>query len=373
MELVTYSDEYLTGVFTLKNNGVLCYLNSLVQSLVSCPSVNEWIMSHKSTFTTDNNRLGLSLIELLDRNPAPDSDSKFVATKSENAISILSRLIDARKNSSANLRMGRQEDIHEGLVLLLDSIGYKIERNFEVRYKCQIHCRKCKFERPAGPDPNYEQPPELMIDLSEENPMIQNLLESKEDIESYIRRNVQISPDYRCEKCGAKNTYDPIKKETEPNVWQIYNLARVSEVIILLFKKYGAKKKKYFPPSLDFPSKGGTLHYEIVSQVEHYGNMSGGHYKAFGKRLKPPGFHGFRREKIYDAIRKCRLDFERTKDNDILDKIQDLENILKCDDVLQKNNHGVFIFDDDKSAYCPKGFEPTDNTYMVFYHLTPMS
>lgn len=92
-----------------------------------------------------------------------------------------------------------------------------------------------------------------------------------------------------------------------------YRLTRVSSVLIILFKKYHGKVLQDFPLQLEFPAKNANLQYKLVAQIEHFGTMSGGHYTA--RVLGPSG-------------------------------------VVNCND----------------SSLRPSRFEPTPETYMLFYH-----
>ena len=106
-------------------------------------------------------------------------------------------------------------------------------------------------------------------------------------MKNYIKRHVNIPEDYKCDSCQNENKN--IKGRVQRNVLQVYSLARLSEVIILVFNKYDHKRMKYFPQALDFKGVNGTLHYEVVSQIEHSGGRNGGHYWTKCRRPKPPG------------------------------------------------------------------------------------
>lgn len=98
---------------------------------------------------------------------------------------------------------------------------------------------------------------------------------------------------------------------------QGHRLVRTSAVIAVLFKKYLTKEVRYFPPAITLTERGGApLRYELVAQVEHFGTQHGGHYTA-------------------------RV---RARDG----------RVVNCND----------------RSVSPSRFEPTAETYMVFYALT---
>lgn len=359
-KLSVYNLEYVPHIFTLQNNSVLCYLNSLVQSLMSCSSFNEYLLNNKKTY--ESNNIVNEYIRIYNNNSQKDTK----ITKIENAANILEMLnkIRASKNKTI-LSPNIQQDIHEGLLLLLDSIGNGVERLFHNRYKCEIRCLKCKSISFPGDNNDYEEPPELVINLSE-----YNFTEaSKEEMEKRIMRNIQIPRDYKCNSCSVVNTYDEIRKRIEPNVTQIYNLARLSEIIVVLFKKYSSKKNIYFPENLDFNSINGKLKYKLVSQVEHIGNMYGGHYKAKCSREKPYNFHENRIIKAKKILSNLTEGIDRLNINKYEENITKINKVIKNDEDRISIPDGVFLFDDNEVKYISSGFTPDQNTYVLFYHL----
>jgi len=95
---------------------------------------------------------------------------------------------------------------------------------------------------------------------------------------------------------------------------KIKMLCRLSNIICVTFKKYANKSNISFPMEFAIDGKSGPMIYKIVAQIEHMGGQGGGHYVARGLR-----------------------------------------------------NGQVFLFDDSMTS--ASKFEPTANTYMVFYHI----
>jgi ubiquitin C-terminal hydrolase len=377
-------------LFTLKNDGVLCYFNSLMQALMSCPALNAYIIEHSSEFA--KNTLAQAYITLFTRSAKTSDelvtsmanmsiqqeDTKFQPIHIDNAGHILRLLCALRDGKRDNLSPYKQEDAQEGFTLFLDALGDEVSKKFQVRYKCEIICRQC-HARHFVDTSEYREPTEMMIDLSEENPFSDISLDTKENVEAYIHRNMQVPRDYKCEKCATCNTYDKVLNHIVPNICQNYTLARVSEIVVLLFKKYKQKQLRYFPPTLDFRSRTGMLQYRIVAQIEHFGTMGGGHYRVKCLRTKPPGLHHMRQQraqKIYDRythqlVQLSRPDVDDTTTYKIILQMTELKKNMEEDNKLASDKMGVFLLDDERVNFCPEGFEPTPNTYMVFYHLWP--
>jgi len=373
----------------------------MMQALQSCPAFNKIIIDRKEYCETHDKRLCLEYIKMLESagiavsNTVLDDDFKI---GHYNGSRILNELVKARRGKKDRLLHGRQEDFHEGLTFLIDQIGGRITNLFSIRYKMSIQCRNpdCKEPIRAGPqeEPNY------MIQLFEEDPVLQDSLNSKESIQNYILRHINIPDDYKCESCGIQNTQDPVTKKVTHNVMQVYSLARLSEIIVLVFNKYHTKKVKFFPQSLDFKGTNGDLHYEVMAQIEHGGNMSGGHYWVKCRRPKPPGFVDHLNTSTKEAIRKRMDPLQKRKEawqnrlttemkkpanernermvNKCEERISNVEKQLKQykaqlrDIDKQKDDdddHIVFQMNDSSVYIDTNRFVPTANTYMVFYHL----
>lgn len=107
-------------------------------------------------------------------------------------------------------------------------------------------------------------------------------------------------------KCDKCNKTDYIYKKSK--------VTMLSEIIVCAFNIYHQKTLHNFPLSLTFPGKNNEiLEYEAVGQIEHFGSLNGGHYTS-------------------RALRK----------------------------------NGIYYFND--SLFHPSIIEPTENTYLVFYH-----
>lgn len=91
-------------------------------------------------------------------------------------------------------------------------------------------------------------------------------------------------------------------------------LTMLPEIIVCLFNVYYDKHIHKFPNFLEFPGLTNSLKYRVIGQIEHSGSLNGGHYWA-------------------RAIR----------------------------------NSGVYLFND--HTYSKSIIEPTNNTYIVVYHL----
>lgn len=335
---------------------------------MSCTSLNETISNLVRAQAKNK------LIEIYSQLSEPCIE----AGKIKDATILLNYFHTLRAGKQHNLTFGRQEDAHEGLALLLESLeashprGIEILWLFYVRHRCEIACRACKKIRKVRQE--TIEPMELMIDLSEEQVTIlrQNSeslpqdselllsvpLDSRKYVEGYIKNHVQTPRDYMCEYCHAKNT------PGNPQIMQNYMLTRLSEIIAIIFKKYMSKSLRYFPQEMEFTSRNGPLKYRIVAQIEHFGTMAHGHYTCRALRRKPSGLHEARQER---GVQRT-VDFAPDDLTEQLSKLK-LEHAIEADRAAAEESIGVFFMDDHDVRYCPEGFVPTRETYMVFYHL----
>lgn len=397
--LRVYEPEFVPDVCGLVNTGVICYLNTMLQMLFSCSSFNHHMLENKELFSkaaASGNKIGLLYIRLLEENNIRlRGDGKVVRmpnpfeVKQCSGSILLRELIDLRKRnkSTSNLLHHHQEDLHEGLTFFIETLT-KIDESvadvFNIRYKMDIRCRKCKDIK-EGP----REKPNIMFQLFEEDPILQDALDSKTKIEDYIKQHINIPDDYKCDKCGAINTV--VNKQVTPNIQQIYRLARISSVIILVFNKYEEKKLKFFPDSLDFKSTNGDLHYELISQVEHYGNKGGGHYLTKCRRPTPEKFNEFVASKKNKGLKaeldglnhrkgllthKIKVEEKSTgiADANLINSLKTVESkIAKITSAMEGlpdfGKDVTFHLNDSSVSVDPNGMAPTRNTYVAIYHM----
>jgi hypothetical protein len=365
-KLNEFNEDCIPNLFTLENNGMLCYLNSLIQALMSCSSIITCLKKCQGSKSFSENKLARLFLEIYERNSGVAPKKKC---RIDDASEILLEINIARQGKD-NLLPGRQEDIHEGLMLFLETIGCGLIKLFHVRHTLSIYCKTCKVDRPAG----CSCPSEPVIDLSEVDPILQENLDTKQSVEKYIQQYVQVSTGYTCENCGTVNTYNKETNTEDMKVIQIYRLAKLSEIIVLMFKKYNGKSERYFPPTLEFSSKTGKLFYKIVAQIEHSGGRNSGHYICKCLRVKPPGMHENRVKNANVLINKYE---EILKDPgtsnamklDATERLSRVKELIANDEELRKDKCGVFLVSDGSASFYPEGFSPNSDTYMVFYHL----
>lgn len=240
-----------------QNIGNSCYLNSLIQALMSIPQFNQSILND-----TEPNELVQAYKRVLG----------YKQLEIHNLQQILNILI---RLSKGRFRWGSQEDSHESLMLLFSSFG-KHSAMFELRQRCNMIC-ECGYK--------------LLYPGNETEKILQF---NSEITSKALISQVLYPPNYKCDGCGIRNTVDrnPIK--------QVYTLTLLSDVIVITFPKYDRKVLHDFPFSLAFRMKGGEVkEYTLCATIDHFGDQNGGHYTAKALRVLTPEYIQIIKEQGY--------------------------------------------------------------------------
>lgn len=240
--------RYLPQPFGLSNTGVICYINTLMQCLMSITIFNKVMMESEHEIAEEY--------------------KKIILRKTNTSYHMALFIHDARRNSNYqyNISPHQQEDIHEGFMLMLELME-NMENNipphnlFGIRYKKNIICKNCKY---INHIPRESCPLELYLEIPYDV-----------TIYDHIMRHIENIPDYKCDKC---NTYNSIIE---------YRIARLPPILVLLFKynqynlsRHRGKTARDFPIMLKFDSKFGPIEYRLVSYANHSGGLNSGHYWA---------------------------------------------------------------------------------------------
>ncbi len=255
--------------FGFKNFGNICYFNSLLQCIVNCKFIMDYLINENKP----SNDLQLyfknqfiKFIKLYNN----EEDEKF---KSE--ISVFSFEVLKFLCKKYNRNINEQQSTCEFFLYLIEELG--IEHFFKIKHKIDIHCKNCRNISTS-------------FDESFHFEMFEQNIE-KIDINDFVY-STNIIDDYKCEKCKtvSKAIYEKIA-------------VNISKYFVIILNKYFNKQNIYCPNDFtllikDTVSKNNSENiilktsdkpdkcvWKNISQIEHYGNTNSGHYIALCKRL----------------------------------------------------------------------------------------
>src|SRR5271163_1458455 len=126
MDLIKHDIDYSMDLFGLQNNANICYLNSLIQALSSCPGFVKTIFEFEYDFQKTS-KLGSSLAKLfgLHLHASSETDNLYKNIKVESIMDILKSIQEMRSQQGhkTTLGNGTQEDVFEGFKFLIESLG----------------------------------------------------------------------------------------------------------------------------------------------------------------------------------------------------------------------------------------------------------
>lgn len=321
--MIPYNGELAPIPIGLNNTGVICYLNSFLQTLASCTAFIETVRANKEYLHKTKTGIAIyKFVATITRNPSPP----YSEISSEVLMALVADLRERRPNDRFG---GGQESASETLTFLLEmmeppadmlvtgnqaggdftdtagsdftdssgndspvTIKHEISNLFTNRFRCELHCKKCK----------------AVVSTTTENSVNFNLFhidrsppKTSEEFSKAIRFHSSITEDYTCEKCPCWNCGGKVvEKRGGPAIWQcesceavqkkctairLYKLSLIPEIVFCMFNAYKNKVERYFPEEFRISSTdGGYMVYKLVGQIEHAGGLSGGHYWARGLR-----------------------------------------------------------------------------------------
>lgn len=247
------------------NHNSICYLNSILQCLLSCPKFVKLIVKLRDKYKENNNKLAEAFLKLILKNAKKDSETPYMS-------------IEINKI----MKMNGQQCAAEMLLKIIEDL--KLESLFEQKIEKTFYCMNCNNIVSVKKDISY------IYNFSETD--ISNNFVKK------INMNCTHIDDYKCDKCRKKS-----------KLIILNSLENVEDIFIISFNKYIKKDLIDFPETISLTNK--KIKYQLVGIIDHVGNLSGGHYWAQIKR----------NDKYYHAddstIRPIN-NFEKLKNNFIL-------------------------------------------------------
>lgn len=280
-ELLQHNDCRANGhanVFGLVNNGAMCWLNSLMQVILSLPAV-------KSTVRK-------CVAEGPNKYPVMAALDKFLAAAEINsgaamdATPVLTELMRACPGFG-----GRQEDAAEGLMLLLDKMHPDVSRLFESVYRMDIYCDSCRDV--MRPNVGQQAHNETMIYVPIERNFV-TIDTSGNPFEQFLAGHMSRLDAWPCPKCG-------VVSDENHAAMRIARLIKRPEILVVAFNKYDLKWRgpeygqnielKNASPELGFRAAqmdgdGDSCRakYSLTGVIRHYGGHESGHYNVVCRR-----------------------------------------------------------------------------------------
>ncbi|KAJ1785208.1 hypothetical protein LPJ59_006198, partial [Coemansia sp. RSA 2399] len=269
----------------LSNLGNTCFLNSVLQCLTYTPPLAEYLLSreHSSSCRAGDNCILCRFENHVAR----------ALSKRENTSIAPKPIVGRLKMIAKHMRVGRQEDAHEFLRLLVESfqrsllhgIDPKIDQRIQETtlmhhlfggyLQSQVHCTHCGYDSNT-----FEPALDISLDIQAGGSHITKALRSFVRSETLTRDNR-----YKCEKCAK--LVEATKQMT------VYRLPRILTLQLKRFSTFGGKINRYveFPLTLDmrsYASKNSMEKepcvYNLYAVLVHSGGTArSGHYYCFVK------------------------------------------------------------------------------------------
>lgn len=236
-------------IFGLKNIGSICYLNSLIQSLISCEPFTKLI----AEADPDKNVSEVFKVMKYFLDHIIMDDVKAV----ESAVPILREIMN-----SYEFYGHQQEDVGEGFDILIELLGDSVSNLFMSKWTVNIFCGSCKGVVSTATD--------TMNRITMEKDYIP--YSRSHGVDKFVSGHMSRFSDYRCPKC----------KCSAANGVKVSRLIKPPRVLVVSFNKFNEKwMSDPIEPtmSVNYGEKGiQKAKYRLMSVIHHSGNMTRGHY-----------------------------------------------------------------------------------------------
>ena len=216
----------INDILGLDNKNSVCYLNSLFQCLISCPSFVKYVM--------ENNNINIK---------SPKELIKAYMKKEKDKVS---KIINETNPNE------EQHCVHEILHDIVDK--YRLDSIFEMVFTEVLVCTHC-FK---------------IIEKKRDKQIIFHHFKEKNLSSDVIEKSQDPVEDFYCPKCKKKTLI----------IIQRY-LTELPSILVVCLNKFFGKVDIIFPEQL----KVKNTNYILVADIQHIGTMDGGHYFA---RIRRP-------------------------------------------------------------------------------------
>lgn len=287
-----FAPAFVPGPFPLRNPGNGCFLNALLQGLVSCTAFTRAVLASKEYLQLT--KTGAAVFNFVSAYATPEaakSPQQINRDIEWQSTAIVAALVQDLQQRRPRVKFGlSQESASEALVHLLDMMEpaekdagsaseSPITRLFQHRCVCTVYCGGCRQIVSRENDYGVVVNTFYLRDMKKRP-------QSVEDFSEALVAHNSVLTDYVCDKCSAKAGQQERSAESHSAAplisFRRYRLSMVPEIIACLFEIYGVHggRTQYFiPAKLEIPRVGGGFHvYSQVAQILHSGTLSGGHY-----------------------------------------------------------------------------------------------
>lgn len=230
--------KWICKPFGINNHSNICFINSMLQFLLSSPYVNKIL---NENFTKEN-KLNHILNVII--NHVMKKDQIIITFKTIQIICVILKV-----------NYNEQNDMMEHFSKVIEYINIKeLTDTFKNEYDCFLQCKSCNESKKIVAEEN------IFIQLDSYNIEEEKILASQIDIEGI-----------KCEKCNNDKHY-------KKNI-----LTHLPANMIFVHNMYANSDEK-IKNKLSFNLKNGKYNYVLVSVVEYFGDYNNGHYISINHR-----------------------------------------------------------------------------------------